>query len=743
MSDTINASPTSRVDGADELADETQHDGYFDRVRKRKRSLRKGTHSCWACKRRKEKCSFDNSDVCTGCLRRGTRCVSQQFADDDEQATSVSTPSATATAMATATASRLQRIEDMVVQLTYQIQNLSQTQSNPLQTPATSWSPSPAPRATLSQTTPPVSTAHSSSPVAANELIASTVGLARIPKLQMLSQTLHGLLPCHQDIQLLRKATARHPVLSTLHITMSYATLRRDGIQPTDGVLREPPLVTSEPVLIAKYMLQVAVFLQEMQPAMYPELRFLVEPAVALTERCANTAMSLVTRQDELLGCIESLECVVLESVYQCNSGRLRLSWMAVQRAMLLARTMGLHLTKNSNPRRETLRSLDSSSTRIELPNIWFRIVHYDLQLSRMLGLPPGAADVTSNILSPYDMAVETPEGYLEKAYRHVMVLALAQRSSGATPPDVQATQALDQELQRAANSVPCQWWLPPNLAESSKSALDLFWDMRRLLVQMLHHDLRNQLYVPYMLAKDEADRQRCEMARIACVNSSREVLSRFILLRHFNWTASSCRIANFLGLMAAITLVLAHLGGSRRLHPPNQDEISFQVDSLLSHQALSDRAMIEQALETMRRVSHSSEDALCAQSADVLHRLLDIEASGNFHIAEDSAYVSVEAQPDDQTATSTSISAPGKGDRIFIPYFGDMRIMRPNNNKAAHEISATTVYDAGAGAEAGCSQTHDAVDLVDPLLLDLRDEDWMSQNIDMTFLDAFLEGTT
>jgi hypothetical protein len=491
-------------------------------------------------------------------------------------------------------------------------------------------------------------------------------------------------------------------------------------------------------------MLQLAVFLQEMQSIMYPELGCLIEPAAVLTERCTNTAISLVTRQDELLGSIESLECVVLESVYQCNSGNLRLSWIAVRRAMLLAQTMGLHLTGGNSHRRETqAHFLDPSGPRAELPNLWFRIVHYDMQLSRMLGLPPGVADRSKNPLPPYNMAVDTPEGYLEQVYRHVMILALAQRSADASPPDLKATQALDQELQRAANSVPSHWWLPPNLAECSKSPPKLFWAMRRLIIQMLHHDLRNQLNVPYMLAKGEADRQRSELARLACVNSSREILSRFILLRDFNQTASSCRFANFLGLMAAITLVLAHLGGSRRPRSQNQDEISSQVDSLLSHQAPSDRAMMEQALETMRRVSASSGDALSAQSADVLHRLLDIEASNNLYNAAGSAYVSVHAQSDSQPAIATATSAPEEGERHFIPYFGVVRIVRPNDNDAAREISATMAFDARAGTESGYPQAHDAVDLDQPLLPELRDDHWMSQSIDMTFLDAFLEGTT
>jgi hypothetical protein len=192
---------------------------------------------------------------------------------------------------------------------------------------------------------------------------------------------------------------------------------------------------------------------------------------------------------------------------------------------------------------------------------------------------------------------------------------------------------------------------------------------------------------------------------------------------------------------MAAITLVLAHLGGNGRPLPLNQNDISSQVDSLLSHQAPSDRAMMEQALESMRRMSHSSGDALCAQSADVLHRLLDIEASNKLCNAAGSAVVSVHAQSDNQPAPAPSTSASEEGERIFIPYFGVVRIVRVNDDDAAREMTATA--DVGAGMEPRYSQARDAVDLVDPLLLDLRDEHWMSQSIDMTFLDAFLEGTT
>jgi hypothetical protein len=497
-------------------------------------------------------------------------------------------------------------------------------------------------------------------------------------------------------------------------------------------------------------MLRIAIFLQEMQPIAYPELACLVETAAVLAERCASTAISLVTRQDDLLGSIESLEGVILESIYQCNSGRLRLSWMAVQRALLLAQTMGLDSAKDaeSSQSRDTVHLLDSCNTRTELPHLWFRIVHYNLQLSRRLGLPPGVHDMTKNrnndTITPYDVATETPEGYLEQVYRHVMILALTQKPSDRGPPDIKMTETLDQELQRASNSVPSHWWLPPNLAESSKSPLDSFWDMRRLIIQMLHQDLRTQLNVPCMLARVETDRYRSDMARIACAHSSREVLSRFMLLRDCNQIQSSCRLVTCLGLMAAITLVLAHLGGSFPRSCSQDHEVTCsQVDSLLSHQAPGDRAMIEQVLKTMRSVSELSGDEICARSAHILHRLLEMEAKNQTRTSKDSAYVSVHAQSEYQPLnTSSSGPAPEELECVLIPYFGVMRIMRPNKNGTMRERTATTAPNTGAVIEPEYCQTQDAAHSIDSLPLDLSDEHWMSQSIDMTLLDAFIEGT-
>jgi hypothetical protein len=46
---------------------------------------RKGTQSCWECKRRKMRCAFasPSDTICVACERRGTLCVSQEVAEKE------------------------------------------------------------------------------------------------------------------------------------------------------------------------------------------------------------------------------------------------------------------------------------------------------------------------------------------------------------------------------------------------------------------------------------------------------------------------------------------------------------------------------------------------------------------------------------------------------------------------------------------------------------------------------------
>lgn len=50
----------------------------------KRRKLRKGTRSCWECKRRKVRCTYvsESDEACITCRRRGAKCVSQELPEE-------------------------------------------------------------------------------------------------------------------------------------------------------------------------------------------------------------------------------------------------------------------------------------------------------------------------------------------------------------------------------------------------------------------------------------------------------------------------------------------------------------------------------------------------------------------------------------------------------------------------------------------------------------------------------------
>jgi hypothetical protein len=128
---------------------------------------------------------------------------------------------------------------------------------------------------------------------------------------------------------------------------------------------------------------------------------------------------------------------------------------------------------------------------------------------------------------------------------------------------------------------------------------------------------------------------------------------------------------------MAAMTLLLAHLDSHR----------SSEAENLLAHQYLSDRAMIEQAQENMKELNRLNSDALSAQSADLLRRLLAIEVETADDYSRCAGRVSVQ-----EAGTETAL--PDQDDdavvSVYIPYFGIIKIAREGVSKEVPKPQAT-----------------------------------------------------
>ena len=81
----------------------------IDEPETKRRKVRKGTQSCWECKRRKVRCIFlaTRDTICQNCRRRGTACNSQEHPDVQVPASSGSTQ----------IQARLGRVEELIEQL--------------------------------------------------------------------------------------------------------------------------------------------------------------------------------------------------------------------------------------------------------------------------------------------------------------------------------------------------------------------------------------------------------------------------------------------------------------------------------------------------------------------------------------------------------------------------------------------------------------------------------------------------
>lgn len=468
-------------------------------------------------------------------------------------------------------------------------------------------------------------------------------------------------------------------------MTMPYTCLSPKN-RPQSGNLLEIPDPEMHPVLIARHMLLLASLLQHLHLEIHADINGLSETPGAISERLANLAISCVTTKDELLGSIEGLECIMMESVYQANLGNLRRSWVAGRRAVSVAQLMGLNRSDN-RAQYEVLDSRTKSDPRI----MWSRIVFLDRFLCLLLGLPQGCTEETMG--SEALITLSLPMERLERMHCVVASRVLERNGSEPSADDLSITRTLDLALQKAARSVPGKWWLPPKLDKAGMNPRTLLWNTGRLFAQVLHYNLLNQLHLPYMLRSSTAD-PNYEYSRITCVNASREVLTRFITLRSFNGIASSCRIIDFLALMAAITLSLAHL-----------DSHHLGAENLLAHQYHSDRAMIEQVQENFREVESLSSDALGAHSADLLQRLLAIDADSPCGSSEPTGMVTVHK-------AETRLAQAGLDDdravSVHIPYFGIIRITRNDSGTMRPRSQATMGPESRAAQPQSVGMSHE-----------------------------------
>ncbi|KAB5545756.1 hypothetical protein GE09DRAFT_967838 [Coniochaeta sp. 2T2.1] len=608
----------------------------------KRRKIRKGTRSCWECKRRKIRCNFGSASdaVCIGCQRRGTHCLSQEYPEE-----------------ASRPAERGQQIGDRIVRVEALVEQLVRKVGNGEEQPITSYPGLP---------TPPTS---DTEPAAFKSFCDATpvrLSPSLPPKLQQLSRQLYAALPSAEVTRYICESAGGFSIYFHQMMTRSKPDFDLQTATPKQSA--EMPSPDAHPIMIAKFMLNLAEYLQYIPhtPGLIDRLG---EAPRVLMKRLADAAIT-VTTNEELMGTVESLECIILEGAYQANSGNLRRSWLAFRRAIVVGQLMGIHRSRIPN-----VKKLDAN-TKADPKFMWYRIQFADRYLCLMLGLPAGSLD--NSFANEAAMVDEPPVNRLERRMTVIASRILERNEGGGENCSLAVTQSIDLDLQKAAKLMPSKWWLPPNLSQQAQTEDQeaIFWETLRLINQMFYYNLLNQLHLPYMLMF--SSEPHTVYSKLACVNASREVLSRFIAFRTWNKVAFCCRSVDFFALMAAMTLVLAHL------HANDTPDLNC-----LAHQRHSDRAMMEQVLESMEMVYKLNMDVLSEKSGDLLRRLLEIEADA----AEGRKY---DTQNADESGTLHAVVNAAEDEpgvlRMCIPYFGVIRIAREGGISREPPASAAAI---------------------------------------------------
>ncbi|KAF3768042.1 hypothetical protein M406DRAFT_237657, partial [Cryphonectria parasitica EP155] len=576
----------------------------------KRRRIRKGTQSCWECKRRKIRCSFASptEPICDGCRSRRTKCVSQAFDEEPPR-------------------------RPLMKSRRWKVGGNREEQQT-----ATSGQPNPE---------------H-------DDVVLSKSLLVSGGELHEISSALLAVWPSDSDLEVLLSTTTTTTTPAALSnlfhgvVCLPYADfLSRQIASSPRSMLQRPPKAT-HPVLIARRLLMLGTLLQGIQPSTSSSSSSSSSSTgptsqnyrTRLMAHAVTTASRLVTTSDELAGgSLEGIECVMAESMFLNNAGELRRAWLAGRRAMALAQAMGLHrCTRHDRGgdggggggggggRPSSLVVLEPDTwDRIDPEYMWCRLIFSDRYLSLMLGLPPGCSDGDGDDEEEEEEALVrcAPLERMERMMAVAGGLILRRNNSvlrrrGA---DMATTRKIDEMLREAAALMSPRWWLaapessrPITTATSDRTEEEVaFQDSLRVVNQFTHRHLLLQLHLPYLLLPPCID-----YSKITAATTSRELVSQFVSFRSNSTSAppAYCRGIDFIAFIASTTLCLAHI----EAHRPRPQGTAPSTLQSLQHQRQSDRGLLERTLEIMETAARETKDAIAQRILRILRPLLDVE---------------------------------------------------------------------------------------------------------------------
>lgn len=389
---------------------------------------------------------------------------------------------------------------------------------------------------------------------------------------------------------------------------------------------------TSHPSFIARALLLVTTSLQQLPPNFdYSEINLPFPPQELMEKQLSQTS-ALVTSNDELVGTLEGLECLVLQGVCWSNAGKPRRAWLCFRRALDVAQLMGLHRCR--------VLGKDSDAVLLtRLRRVWWIMFEADRYVAVILGLPYGISNQHCDF-ADIDEAISREEVFKRKLA--IIAGDIIDRDQGSKQSSFIATQEINDKLENLARSMPDSWWETPSAPPTDIRGLARQYS--RLMAQFWHYQIESLLHLPFMLRS--ATDHRFEYNKSICLKSSREMIRRYVCLRQQATTASFvCKIIDFQAFTSVVILILNLLGP--QLSPP------FPGIPYSNHSNAQDWQIVDRVVSLLSDPSAAIDEAVATQGIKVIKTLSAIGRNSGPHVSTSGAM------------------------KLAIPYFGTISIAR------------------------------------------------------------------
>lgn len=368
----------------------------------------------------------------------------------------------------------------------------------------------------------------------------------------------------------------------------------------------------------------------------------------ALRDYYITAVETWMASDDGLASTIDGLSVLIVQTKYYVNLGKPRKGWLTIRRALNFAQMLGFH--------RQSYHGQDAATT--SRKSIWLTIFQIERFLSLLLGYPSACLDAHYVSLlggDPKDGSLD-PQRFAVNL--SIITGQIINRNQDPNSMTVAVTLKIDQDLEDTRKILSSEWW---NTAPGPEVGVGDVFDT--FIAKTFFHNVRMLLHLPFML-KSNTDR-RYEYSKIAALESSREMIGSYHCLRHpLRPLVAVCNVIDFQVFTSAMLLIINLLGIGNTETP---DASGSDHDS-------SDWDLIYCLMRDLKKAVKGEEshgnNGVAAQALTVLEDL-------------------VKARSCDEGR------APNDTYQAVIPYFGKIRI-RWGKGSRPHRASSSATTTPG-----------------------------------------------